>query len=143
MAKKRKRKPFAYDVERVKKAWERRLAGFEGLVIRADKGDAQPLLEYFRHGGPYQLSEEDGAWLAWLLERKLPRARHRPRGSSTPTNIARQHAACLLWFGKLRWCFLHHRKRTSRSVIKKLAQRAVELVEQEFPSVQGKLTAES
>jgi hypothetical protein len=143
MAKKRKRKPYVYDVERRRRAWERRLASFEGLVIKAAKGDAEPLLEYFRHGGPYQLSEEDGRWLAWLLERKLPRARHRPRGSSTPTNLAHQNAAYLLRFGKRRWCRKHHRQRASKSAIEKLAQRAVELVEQEFPSVRGRLTAEN
>lgn len=85
-------------------AWQRRMAGFEGLVMTAAKGDPEPLIDYFERSGPFQLSEQDGVLLAWLLRSKLPRAAHRPRGSFTPTNQALRRASYLLRFGKRVWC---------------------------------------
>jgi hypothetical protein len=128
--------------KRRKVDWQRRMAGFEGLIIKAVKGDREPLIDYFRYRGPFHLSEDDGELLAWLLERRLPRAAHRPRGSSTPTNKALQAASYLFRRGKCVWCEKHGRHRVSdKAIVGNLAKRALELVEQEIPSIRGKITA--
>jgi hypothetical protein len=130
-----------------KEAWQRRMAGLVGLVMKAWRGDPEPLIDYFQHNGPFCLSEEDGEYLAWLLEEKLRRTpvAHRPRGSSTPTNKALRTAVYLLRRGKRVWCERHGRQRVSKKepIVTNLAERALELVEQELPSkLRGKISVE-
>ena len=67
----------SFDHESRNEAMQRRLAGFEGLIMRAAHGDPEPLCAYLRDGDP-PITEEDARLLAWLLERKLPRRRGRP-----------------------------------------------------------------
>ena len=135
---------YAASLKRRQEKWQRRMAGFQGLIMKAAKGRREPLIDYFEHSGPFQLSEEDGLWLAWLLQTKLPRAAHRPRGSSTPTNKALRAASYLLRHGKRVWCEKHGRQRVSNRapIVTSLAKRALELVEQEYPSLRGKLSVE-
>ena len=135
---------YAASLKRRQEEWQRRMAGFQGLIMKAARGNREPLIEYFQDNGPFQLSEEDGSWLAWLLETKLPRAAHRPRGSSTPTNKALRTASYLLRHGKRVWCEKHGRQRVSNRapIVTSLAKRAVELVEQEYRSLRGKLRIE-
>jgi hypothetical protein len=147
-----RRKPFdtaAYAAYRKRQweAWQRRMAGVPGLVMKAWRGDPQLLIDYFELSGPFHLSEEDGQWLAWLLEEKLRRTpvAHRPRGSSTPTNKALRAAVYLLRRGKRGWCERHRRQRVSKKapIATSLAKRALELVEQELPSkLRGKIRVE-
>jgi hypothetical protein len=139
------RKPrfdYAAYAERREKAWQRRMAGFVGLVIKADRGDPEPLIAYFQDG-PRQLSEEDCSWLAWFLEKKLPRKGGRPRGSLTPKNAALACASCLVRIGKNRWRQKHGRQRVPKTAADRLIKRAIELVESEFPSARGQLSADA
>jgi hypothetical protein len=121
------------------------MSDFEWLVLKAARGHSEPLIDYFGHDGPFELSEKEGSWLAWLLELKLPRPRHRPRGSSTPTNNALRSARHLLRRGKQVWCKKHGRQRVSKKdpIVSRLAKRALELVEQEIPSIRGKISFEA
>src|SRR5262245_9346744 len=81
--------------ERRRQAWQRRMAGVEGLVHKALRGNPDPLIAYIDGGGPLQLSENDRQWLAYLLEQKLPRI-GRPPGSLTPKNEAIRCASYLV-----------------------------------------------
>jgi hypothetical protein len=130
------------------------MVGFKGLCIKAGKGDREPLIDYFLYGGIeskkagkpirfFHLSEEDGEWLAWLVE-KLPQAKHRPRGTSSPTNLALRAAVYLFRLGKREWCKKHGCDRvspkTNKAIVDNLAKRALELVER--PNI-GKITADA
>jgi len=129
----------SFDHESRNEAMQRRLAGFEGLIMRAAHGDPEPLCAYLRDGDP-PITEEDARLLAWLLERKLPRRRGRPRGSLSCKNVAVQCASYLVGIGKRRWCKRHGRKiATKNTPVDRLIKRAIELVEPHFPSLRGKI----
>jgi hypothetical protein len=129
----------SFDHESRNEAMQRRLAGFEGLIMRAAHGDPEPLCAYLRDGDP-PIPEEDARLLAWLLERKLPRRRGRPRGSLSCKNVAVQCASYLVGIGKRRWCERHGRKiATKNTPVDRLIKRAIELVEPHFPSLRGKI----
>ena len=61
----------------------RKIRKFEKLTMRALHGEPEPLCEYLREGG-LPRTHEDGNWLAFLLEKKLPRSRARPAEASRP-----------------------------------------------------------
>ena len=129
----------SFDHESRNEAMQLRLAGFEGLIMRAAHGDPEPLCAYLRDGDP-PITEEDARLLAWLLERKLPRRRGRPRGSLSCKNVAVQCASYLVGIGKRRWCERHGRKiATKNTPVDRLIKRAIELVEPHFPSLRGKI----
>jgi hypothetical protein len=118
---------FVYDAEPRKRAWERKLAGFVGLVLKASEGKPDPLVDYFRDGGPRQLSEDDCEWLGWLLAEELPR-NGRPPGSLTPRNEAIQFAGYLVQTGKGAWCRKHGRDRApgpNKAPTDKIIKRAI------------------
>jgi hypothetical protein len=127
-----KKREFAYR--------PRKVPEFEMLIIRALHGHPEPLCKYFREGG-LPRTHEDGNWLAFLLEKKLPpRHRGRPRGSLSSKNFAVQCASYLVRIGKRRWC-KHHGTRiaTKNTPVDRLIKRAIELVEPQFPSILGKI----
>jgi len=115
------------------------MASFDGLVSKALRGNPDPLIAYIDGGGPLQLSEDDRHSLAYLLEQKLPRI-GRPPGSLTPKNEATRCASYLVRIGKRWWCRKHGRKRVPEDILERLSNRAIELVEPEFPSARGKIS---
>ena len=155
------RTPFDYAAikERRRQAWQRRMAGFDGLVFKAwplqpakdDEGigckvggDPEPLIDYLRGDGP--LSDDDHESLAGLIEqyaelikRKL-RPNGRPRGSTTPKTAATKRASCLVRIGKAAWCREHGRKRAPKALTQGLIKRAIELMEAEIPKARGKIS---
>jgi hypothetical protein len=140
------RKPrfdYAAYAERREKAWHRRMAGFEGLVFKAMRGDPQPLIEHLRDVGPLLLSVDDRNTLSWLLERKLPRKTGRPPGSVSVKNAAIACACCLVRIGKSVWRREHGRQRVPKAVTNHLIKRAIELMEAEFPKARGKISADA
>ena len=139
---------FDYAVirESMNQAWQRRMAGFEGLVIRARRGDPEPLIEHLLDVGPLLLSAEERNALGWLLERKLPRKNGRPRGSLSHKNTAIACACCLVRIGKAAWCRKHGRKRApgpDKAPTKILIERAIELVEAHFSEARGRISADA
>jgi len=138
---------YAAYAERRDKDWQRRMAGFEGLVIKARLGDPEPLIDHFRyHVGPLQLSEDNCEMLSVLLERNLPRKNGRPRGSVSHKNAAIACARCLVRIGKAAWCRKNGRKRApgpDKAPTKILIKRAIGLVEAHFSAVGGKISAEA
>jgi len=118
---------------------ERRMAGVPGLVMKALRGNPDPLIAYFRNCDQRQLSGDDCESLASLLEEKLPRKNGRPRGSVTPKNAATACASYLVRHGKRRWRLKHGRQRVPKAVVERLSERAIELAEPEFPSARGKI----
>lgn len=153
MSKRPRKHRKAFDAAAYRKhtdeVWQKRMASFEGLVLKAAsksrrKRDPQPLIDYFRYGGPRQLSEQDCQNLAWFLERVLPRPRHRPRGTVKPKNVALHDASYLLRYAKRLWRRSHdYQQMAFHNAIDRLTKRAIELVEQESPSVAGQLSAEA
>ena len=127
-----KKREFAYR--------PRKVPEFEMLIIRALHGHPEPLCKYFREGG-LPRTHEDGNWLAFLLEKKLPpRHRGRPRGSLSYKTIAVHCASYLVRIGKRRWCRHHGTKiATKNTPVDRLIKRAIELVEPHFPSLRGKI----
>jgi hypothetical protein len=123
--------------------WLRRMGGFEGLVLKASQGEPEPLMHFFLEGGAKQLSAEDCRRLAWLLN-ILPgpaQAAHRPRGSLKPINAAVKYAAHLVGVAAREWCTQHGVKRASKkSPRENWCKFAIELAEQAFPQVRGKIT---
>jgi hypothetical protein len=110
----------------------RKIRKFEKLIMRALHGEPEPLCEYLREGG-LPRTHEDGNWLAFLLEKKLPRSRGRPRGSLS-------YKSYLVRIGKRRWCRHHGTKiATKNTPVDRLIKRAIELVEPHFPSLRGKI----
>jgi len=105
---------------------------FGKLILRASHGDIEPLCAYLRKGH-LSISRHDAGWLAWLLEKKLPRSRGRPRGSLSVKNVAVQCASYLVRHGKRTWC-KHHRKKiaTKNAPVDRLIKRAIELVVPHF-----------
>jgi hypothetical protein len=158
------RTPFDYAAskERRRQEWQRRMAGFDGLVFKAAPlqpakdsegigvkvgGDPEPLIDYLRGDGP--LSDDDRESLAWLIEqyaelikRKL-RRNGRPRGSITPKTAATEYASCLVRLGKAAWCRKHGRKRAPKALTQGLIKRAIDLMEAEMPKARGKISAEA
>jgi hypothetical protein len=148
--------------ECMKQAWQRRMAGFDGLVFKARPlqpakddegigckvaGDPEPLIDYLRGDGP--LSDDDRESLAGLIEqyadlikRKL-RRNGRPRGSITPKTAATECASCLVRIGKAAWCRKHGRKRAPKALTPGLIERAIELMEAEIPEARAKISAEA
>ena len=122
--------------------WQRRMAGFEGLVHKALRGNPDPLIAYFRNADSRQLSGDDCECLASLLEEKLPR-NGRPPGSRKPKNAAIACASYLVRHGKRRWRQKHGRQRVPKAVVERLSERAIELVEAEIPKARGKISAEA
>ena len=117
----------------------RKIRKFEKLIMRALHGEPEPLCEYLREGG-LPRTHEDGNWLAFLLEKKLPRSRGRPRGSLSYKTIAVHCASYLVRIGKRRWCRRHGTKiATKNTPVDRLIKRAIELVEPHFPSLRGKI----
>jgi hypothetical protein len=153
---------YAAIKERRRQEWQRRMAGFDGLVFKAwplqpakDSegiglkvgGDPEPLIAYLRGDGP--LSHDDRESLAGLIEqyadlikRKL-RPNGRPRGSITPKTAATECASCLVRMGKAAWCRKHGRKRAPKALTQGLIKRAIELMEAEIPKARGKICAEA
>src|SRR5262249_34546875 len=150
------------DKERRKQWWQRRMAGFVGLVFEAwplqpaknDEGigckvggNPGPLIDYLRDGGP--LSDEDRDWLAGLigqydeLIKRHLKPNGRPRGSITPKTAATERASCLVRMGKKAWCRRHGRKRAPKALTQVLIKRAIELMEAEIPKARGKISAEA
>ena len=113
---------------------------FGKLILRASHGDIEPLCAYLRKGH-LSISRHDAGWLAWLLEKKLPRSRGRPRGSLSVKNVAVQCASYLVRHGKRTWC-KHHRKKiaTKNAPVDRLIKRAIELVVPHFASLGGKIS---
>jgi hypothetical protein len=110
----------------------RKVSEFETFITRASRGDPEPLCEYLREGG-LPISRGDANWLAWLLERKLPRSRGRPRGSLSSKNVAVQCASYLVRLGKRTWCEKHGKKiATKNTAVDRLIKRAIELVVPHF-----------
>jgi hypothetical protein len=160
------RTPFDYAAvwERRRQEWQRRMAGFDGLVFKARPlqpakdsegwigskvgGDPEPLIDYLRGDGP--ISDDDRESLAGLIEqyadlikRKL-RPSGRPLGSKTPKTAATECASFLVRIGKARWCREHGRKRAPpKALIQGLIKRAIELMEADFPKARGKISAEA
>jgi len=144
-------KPLDYDniidKERRKQWWQRRMAGFYGLVHEAwplQPSNPGPLIDYLRGDGP--LSDDDRESLASLIEAydnlikyKL-RPNGRPRGSITLETKATECASYLVRMGKKKWCREHGRVRASEAVTDSLVVRAIELVEAEFPKARGKIS---
>lgn len=133
--------------ERVKTGWQRRLSGLHGLIYKAANGDPGPLIEHFEHGGPWQVSEDEGRALAWLLVGKLKRGAHRPRGSLSPApkNFAIACAFCLVRIGTRVWCRRHGYERAptkgpNKAPKQQLIECAIKWVQQEFPQVPGKIS---
>jgi hypothetical protein len=127
-----------------KQAWKKRMAGFEGLIFKAYDGNRDPLLQYLQRSGPLHLSDDHREWLAWLLERKLPRS-GRPKGSISPKTAATECASCLVRMGKAAWRRQHGRKRAptkgpNKAPIELLVSRAIELMEDEFPKARGQIS---
>jgi len=150
------------DKERRKQWWQRRMAGFYGLVFEAwplqpaknDEGigckvggDPGPLIDYLRGDGP--LCDDDRQSLALLIEayddliKRNLRPNGRPRGSITPKTWATECASCLVWMGKKKWCREHGRKRAPKALTEGLIKRAIELMEAEIPKARGKISAEA
>jgi hypothetical protein len=129
--------------ERHRRFHERRMAGFEGLVIKAGQGDPGPLVAYFLDaGGPRLLSRADCCWLGSLLvEKLLPRRNGRPRGSVTPKTAAIARAGYLVRIGKAQWCRKRDRKRASNAATESLIKRAIELVEAKIPEARGQISS--
>jgi len=149
------RKPLDFDYAAIKESrrqeWQRRMAGFYGLVFKARPlrraSDPEPLIDYLLGDGP--LSDDDRESLAWLIEeydglikRKL-RRNGRPRGSITPKTRATKFASCLVRIGKAAWCWEHDRKRAPKALTQGLIKRAIELAEAEIPKARGKISAEA
>jgi hypothetical protein len=133
-----RRQGFRYDVEHQENLWKQRMAGFEGLVIKANQGDVEPLIDHLTSS-----DNEDDRNLAWLLDRwhsegRLPRRHHR---SLSDKNFAVACAAYLVWVGKRAWCRHHGYKIVSKknTPMKKLAARAIELVAPRFESVRDEI----
>jgi hypothetical protein len=126
--------------------YEQKRASFTGMVIRAARGDAEPLCKYFRRG-PRQLSADDCDALVWLIEQKVPRT-GRPRGSRNPKNEAIACANYLLRVGLDAWCKKHDRQRPStkgpnQPPWEMLIKRAIEFAEQIVPEMRGKIGEEA
>ena len=110
----------------------RKVSEFETLILTASRGDPEPLCAYIREGD-LPISRGDANWLAWLLERKLPRSRGRPRGSLSSKNVAVQCASYLVRLGKHTWCEHHGKKiATKKTPVDRLIKRAIELVVPHF-----------
>jgi hypothetical protein len=133
---------LASQSKRSRQFHQQRMAGFEGLVIKAYEGDPEPLLAYFLHaGGPRLLSEESCCWLGIFLQEKLlPRRNGRPRGSVTPKTTAIACAGYLVRIGKAEWCRKRGRKRASNAATESLIKRAIELVEAKIPEARGQIS---
>jgi hypothetical protein len=152
----RRKRTFDYApiAERRKLGWQQRMAGFQGLVFKADRGNPDPLVDYCMSGDPRQLSGEDMASLGWLIENKLARKDRplveqkrngRPLGSLTPKNAAIGYAGNLVRVGKKWWCKQHGRTRApgpNKAPVDRLIKRAIELAEAEYPQARGKITAD-
>ena len=136
---------FATHREQSRQFHQRRMAGFEGLVIKAGQGDPGPLVDYFlRAGGPRLLSEADCCWLGSFLQDKLlPRRNGRPYGSVTPKTAAIGRAGYLVRIGKAEWCRKHGRKRASKSATESLIKRAIELMEAKIPEARGQISLDA
>ena len=118
----------------------RKVSEFETFITRASRGDPEPLCAYIREGD-LPISRGDANWLAWLLERKLPRSRGRPRGSLSSKNAAVQCASYLVRLGKRTWCEQHGKKiATKNTPVDRLIKRAIELVVPHFASLGGKIS---
>ena len=110
----------------------RKVSEFETLIGKAFHGDPEPLCEYLREGGR-PISRGDVNWLAWLLERKLPRSRGRPRGSLSSKNVAVRCANYSVRVGKRTWCKQYGKKiATKNTPVDRLIERAIELVVPHF-----------
>ena len=110
--------------------------------MKAYHGDPEPLCAYLEDGG-LPITQEDARLLAWLLERKLPRRRGRPRGSLSAKNAAVQCASYLVRIGKRKWCKQHGTQiATKNTPVDRLIKRAIELVQPHFPSLRGKINEE-
>jgi hypothetical protein len=123
--------------------WLRRMGGFEGLVLKASQDEREPLMHFFLSGGARQLSAEDCKRLAWLLDTlpRRPRPAHRPRGSLTPMNAATKYAAYLVTVAARMWCIRHKVKRAAKKSPRENWRKfAIELAEQAFPQMRGKIT---
>jgi hypothetical protein len=135
-----------FDFDRIaelsKEAWRRRMAGFEGLVRKAIRGNPDPLIAYIDDDGTLLLSEDDRRSLAWLLHKKLSRI-GRPPGSVSPKNAAIACACCLVRIGKSVWRRKHGRQRVPEAVTAPLIKRAIELMEAHFPETRGKISADA
>jgi len=143
------RKPFDYAAikEGRRQEWQRRMAGFEGLVFKAWPKvgvNPEPLIAYLRGDGP--LSRDYRESLIALIERydglikRMLRPNGRPRGSITPKNEAIRCASYLVRIGKNRWRRKHGRQHVPEDILERLSNRAIELVEPEFPSARGKIS---
>jgi hypothetical protein len=132
-----RRQGFRYDVEHQQNLWKQRMAGFEGLVIKANQGDVEPLIDHLTSSDDEK--DRDLAWLLdrWRSEGRLPRRHHR---SLSDKNFAVECAAYLVWVGKRAWCRDHAYKiATKNTPMKKLAARAIELVAPRFESVRDQI----
>ena len=113
--------------------------GFHALIIKAFHGDPEPLCAYLIYGSQ-PITRKDAKNLAWLLDRKLPRRRGRPRRSLSSKNCAVECASYLVRLGKRNWCELHGTKKATKNTpVDRLIKRAIELVEPHFPELRSKI----
>jgi hypothetical protein len=144
----RRKRTFDYApiAERKKLVWQQRMAGFQGLVFKAYRGNPDPLIERLQSAESGELTQDDCEWLAWLIERKLPRI-GRPTGSVSPKTAATRCASCLVNIGKAAWRKKHGFKRAPtkgprKAPIELMAKRAIELMEVEFPGARRQIRRE-
>jgi hypothetical protein len=129
---------FSHRIERLRpqEVLQRRMAGFEGLVIKAAQGDVKPLIDYLLSSE----ATENERNLGWLLDRwraKLPQRR-----GLSDNNWAVECAAYLVWIGKRAWCARHNTKRANKNTpMNALIERAIELVKPSNPDA-GEFAAE-
>jgi hypothetical protein len=143
VSKRPRKHPKAFDAAAYRKhtdeVWQKRMAGFDGLLTKAITGDREPLIDYFRYHGT--VSEEQASSMAWFLQRALPRSRRRRRGPQTVQKAMLIYASCLLRIGKHVWRRNHtYQHEAFNGAVDRLAARAIELVEEEFPNMRGRLS---
>jgi hypothetical protein len=118
-------------------ASRRSISSFTLKVIKADRGRPQDLLDDL-----LQRDNHEYSWLAWLIQRKVPR-NGRPPGPSTPERSAIECTGYLLRIGKRVWRERHGLRRApsrgaNQAPVDRIIRRVIELLAvEEFPHLRG------